>query len=80
MTLIPSRRSRITRAILANLWVQFNDHPNADEKNTKDELERALHGEVCAGRVRLGEAQRIIATDWPAGYRRFLGPLQLRAP
>lgn len=65
---------------LANLWVEFNDHPNPDDQNTKDRLEGVLFGEVCAGRVPLGEARRVIATDWVAAYRRYVGPVEVRTP
>jgi hypothetical protein len=40
-------------------------------KNPKDELENALKRLVCAGRVSLSRAQRSIALDWPAAYRRY---------
>ena len=35
----------------------------------KDAVENALHKEVCAGTLRLHEAQQIIATDWFLYYR-----------
>ncbi len=35
----------------------------------KDRLENALHRDVCAGRISLRHAQRLIATDWVAAYR-----------
>lgn len=63
-----------------NLWVEFNDHPNPSDQNTKDRLEQALFGQVCAGQVPLGEARRAIATDWLAAYRRYVGPLDVRTP
>ena len=64
----------------ANLWVEFNDHPNSSDQNSKDTLEQVLFGQVCAGRVGLDEARRAIATDWPAAYRRYVGPLTLHSP
>lgn len=36
----------------------------------KDELERYMHEEVCAGRLALAAAQREISTDWIAAYKR----------
>lgn len=35
-------------------------------------LENALRKRVCAGAVGLREAQRAVAEDWPAAYRRFV--------
>lgn len=37
----------------------------------KDRLERRLHVEVCSGRVKLEDAQRLIAKDWTALYTRY---------
>lgn len=55
-----------------NLWPESRDTPiwNA---NTKDRLENYLHEQVCAGRIRIEQAQREIATDWIATYKNFLG-------
>lgn len=64
----------------ANLWVEFNDHPNSSDQNSKDTLEQVLFGQLCAGRVGLDEARRAIAADWPAAYRRYVGPLTLHSP
>ena len=44
-------------------------------------LENYLHAEVCAGRMPLGIAQREVARDWVAAYRKNLGEpslLQIR--
>ena len=38
--------------------------------HVKDALERLLAHEVCEGRVPLSQAQREIATDWVAAYKR----------
>jgi hypothetical protein len=43
--------------------------------HSKDVLESTLHRAVCAGKVPLATAQHAIATDWPAAYRRYVGPL-----
>jgi hypothetical protein len=40
--------------------------------NPKDELEGTLKRLVCEGKLRLGEAQHLIASDWPSAYRRFV--------
>ena len=38
----------------------------------KDVLENTLHSLVCEGAVPLVTAQRIFATNWIAGYRRYV--------
>lgn len=40
--------------------------------NQKDELENLLHERVCSGAISLVDAQRGIASDWIAMYRRYL--------
>ena len=56
---------------IANLW------PEPAEPlpgfHQKDRVENYLHREVCAGRMRLEEAQRRIAKDWRAIYRQIYG-------
>jgi hypothetical protein len=53
-----------------NLWPQpfartrWNAYVN-------DELERLLHGLVCDGRIELATAQREMASDWIAAYKRY---------
>jgi hypothetical protein len=48
-----------------NLWLEPNDDPRATTNaNGKDDVEDTLHDAVCAGRVRLAEAQRAIAANW----------------
>ena len=37
----------------------------------KDELERLLHGLVCEGTIELATAQREMASDWIAAYKRY---------
>jgi hypothetical protein len=51
-----------------NLWPQ----PSADAE-LKDALENRLHALVCAGSMPLMEAKALIASDWVAAYRRFIG-------
>lgn len=56
---------------LANLWPQAYHGPlNAHDK---DRLENQLHALVCAGRLRLEDAQRAIATDWVVAWKRYGG-------
>jgi hypothetical protein len=55
----------------ANLWPQ----PRRGEWNAdrKDKLEAKLCRLICDGKVLLAEAQREIATDWIAAYRKYIG-------
>jgi hypothetical protein len=55
----------------ANLWPQ----PRFGEwsADRKDALEAKLCRLVCDGRVPLAEAQREIAMDWIAAYRKYMG-------
>jgi len=56
-----------------NLWPQPRGSPLfGHQAEKKDVLENALRKRVCAGAVGLREAQRAIAEDWPAAYRRFV--------
>lgn len=50
-----------------NLWPEPGGVPNP-----KDQLENRLREQVCDGSLRLAVAQREIATDWVAAYRRVL--------
>jgi hypothetical protein len=50
-----------------NLWPQPGPSPNP-----KDELEDRLRELVCSGRLALAAAQRAVATNWVAAYRRFI--------
>ena len=51
---------------LNNLWPEpYAPPPGAHEK---DKVENALHAAVCAGKMTLPEAQRIITQDWYAYY------------
>ena len=53
----------------ANLWPEpRNLFPGASEK---DEVESYLHKQVCSGAMSLAAAQREIAADWYALYRRI---------
>ena len=55
----------------ANLWPQ----PWTWARK-KDRLENRLHVLVCSGKLSLPTAQREIATDWPAAYRKYVGVLK----
>ena len=41
--------------------------------NPKDRLENLLKSRVCAGRLPLATAQRLIVGNWPAAYRTYVG-------
>jgi hypothetical protein len=61
-----------------NLWPQRYEAPVWNAR-VKDELERLLPRLVCSNRVELAQAQREIATDWVAAYKRYFStdqPLQ----
>lgn len=46
-----------------NLWPEPRRSVGGRAED-KDQVENALHADVCAGRISLAEAQRRIATDW----------------
>ena len=55
-----------------NLWPQPNSVKLPDGtqigSKQKDDLEDALHAEVCSGALQLADAQRQIAGDWIATW------------
>ncbi|HEV2427971.1 MAG TPA: hypothetical protein VGS61_07110 [Acidimicrobiales bacterium] len=54
-----------------NLWPEpWNVTWNAGRK---DHLENVMHELVCSGQVGLRTAQRMFATNWIAGYERYVG-------
>lgn len=57
---------------IKNLWPEsYRTQPwNA---RVKDKLENKLHALVCSGKVDLPTAQREIATDWVAAYKKYMG-------
>lgn len=55
-----------------NLWPEPRYAADGWDADRKDELEARLAQLVCSGNVSLGEAQRAIARDWIAAYRRYL--------
>ncbi len=57
-----------------NLWPQPHHVIGGWGSYAKDRLEDRLHILVCHRGLPLEEAQRAIATDWIAAYRRYVGP------
>ena len=55
-----------------NLWPQSRDTMPWNSR-VKDRLENFLHQEVCARRIPIEQAQKEIATDWIAAYKKYLG-------
>jgi hypothetical protein len=53
-----------------NLWPESYTS-SAWNAHTKDALEEHLHQMVCAGMLDLPAAQRAIATDWVAAYKKY---------
>jgi hypothetical protein len=53
-----------------NLWPEPYSS-SAWNARVKDALEEHLHEMVCAGRLDLTTAQRDIATDWIAAYKKY---------
>jgi hypothetical protein len=58
--------------VAANLWPQSYDTTPWNAR-LKDKLEDRLHALVCAGTLRIEEAQHEIATDWVAAYIKYVG-------
>jgi|SRR6187402_3179824 len=56
---------------LKNLWPE-PEHEGVWNARAKDELEKHLHKMVCDRTVDLTVAQREIATDWIAAYRKYV--------
>ena len=55
-----------------NLWPEPRQAADGWDADRKDELEALMVRLVCEHRVPLREAQRAIATDWIAAYRRYV--------
>jgi hypothetical protein len=55
-----------------NLWPE-PDYPmhSGFYANPKDHLERALNRLVCAGRMPLSQAQKLIAAEWVSAFHRY---------
>jgi hypothetical protein len=57
---------------MRNLWPQPDDpRPGWEEK---DQLENALHSQVCAGKMALSEAQHCIASNWIQCWEKYVVP------
>ena len=56
-----------------NLWPEPHHVIGGWGSYTKDKLENRLHSLVCHGKISLIEAQRDIATNWIASYKRYVG-------
>jgi hypothetical protein len=56
-----------------NLWPEPDQAATGFYRNLKDRLENALKRMVCRGTATLAQMQHLIATDWPAAYRRYIG-------
>ena len=54
-----------------NLWPE--PYHGTNNAHVKDKVENELHRLVCNGTIPLEQAQREIATDWLAAYRRHVG-------
>jgi hypothetical protein len=55
---------------IKNLWPQ-SYRTKSWNARVKDRLENRLHELVCSGQLDLATAQRDIATDWIAAYKRY---------
>ncbi|HEY1657537.1 MAG TPA: hypothetical protein VGG14_04280 [Candidatus Sulfotelmatobacter sp.] len=55
---------------IRNLWPEPY-HDAVWNAHVKDQLEDRLHAMVCGGQVDLATAQRDIASDWIAAYRKY---------
>lgn len=56
-----------------NLWPEPHHVIGGWGSYAKDRLENRLHALICRGRVPLAQAQRDIASDWIAAYKRYVG-------
>jgi hypothetical protein len=56
-----------------NLWPEPRHVIGGWGSDAKDKLEDRLHTAVCRGPLPLAEAQRAMAGDWIAGYKRYVG-------
>jgi hypothetical protein len=66
---------------IRNLWPEPYTSPTWNAR-AKDDLEEHLHQLVCADKLDLATAQRDIATDWIAAYKKYFHtqrPLSLRS-
>jgi hypothetical protein len=57
-----------------NLWPEPRHVIGGWGSDAKDRLEDRLHTDICRGRLSLAAAQRAMADDWIAAYKRYVGP------
>lgn len=57
---------------LANLWPE--SYSGTWNARVKDKIENKLHQMVCDGQISVVEAQKEIAGDWIAAYKKYIGP------
>ena len=57
---------------IKNLWAE--SYRTLWNARVKDRLEDRLHALVISGKLDLKTAQREIATDWIAAYKKYIGP------
>lgn len=60
-----------------NLWPEPHKVEGGWGSYTKDRLENRLNHMVCRGAISLAQAQRMIATNWVAAYKRLIAPRPL---
>lgn len=58
-----------------NLWPQPHNVIGGWGSYAKDRLENKMHTLVCRRKLPLAEAQSMMAKDWIAAYKRFIGPV-----
>ena len=58
--------------VAANLWPE-SYQTKLWNAHVKDRLENYFHEEICAGRIPIEQAQKEIAEDWIAAYKRYIG-------
>ncbi len=58
-----------------NLWPEPHHVSDGWGSYAKDRLENRLNHLVCRGRLSLASAREMIAANWVAAYRHFLGPV-----
>lgn len=56
-----------------NLWPEPHHVMGGWGSYAKDRLENEFNQMVCRGKLPLADAQSMIAHDWIAAYRRFIG-------
>ena len=61
-----------------NLWPEPHIVAGGWGSHTKDQLENRLNHMVCRGQISLALAQRMIATNWVAAYKRLISPTPLK--